>query len=68
MPIRDARIDFSVAKWDYSQRYPADKEAYIDPDEHDPDKPSFSTSDGKADSAMKFNWQVTADGVVELHL
>ena len=65
---RDARVDFSVAKWDYSQRYPAKDDGYLDPEKDDPDKPKFSTSDEDAEGPITFNWEVTAEGVVQLHL
>jgi hypothetical protein len=57
-----------VASWDYSQRYPAESDDYIDPDKDEPDRPSFSTSNEDAKGPAEFNWQVTAEGVVELHL
>jgi chitinase len=65
---RDARVDFSVASWDYSQRYPAQSEEYLDPQKDDPNHPSFSTSNKPATGPIDFNWQVTAEGVVEMHL
>jgi len=64
----DARVDFSVAKWDYSQRYPADNDEHIDPDKDEPDKPTFATSNKKGDDGIKFDWHVTAEGLVEMHL
>ncbi|KAK4108057.1 glycoside hydrolase family 18 protein [Canariomyces notabilis] len=64
----DARVDFDVAKWDYSQRYPADNEAHIDPDKDEPDTPTFATSNKQGNETIKFNWQVTAEGIIEMHL
>lgn len=64
----DARVDFDVAKWDYSQRYPADNSEHIDPDKDEPDKPTFATSNKKGDEKIKFNWQVKAEGIIEMHL
>ncbi|KLU89888.1 hypothetical protein MAPG_08857 [Magnaporthiopsis poae ATCC 64411] len=64
----NARVDFNVAKWDYSQRFPAANEQYrVTDKEKSPEKPSFATSDEDG-GKVQFNWQVTADGVVELHL
>ncbi|KAK4118089.1 glycoside hydrolase family 18 protein [Parathielavia appendiculata] len=63
----DARVDFEVASWDYSQRYPAENDEFLDPEKDDPDHPKFSTSN-EGGGPVEFNWQVTAEGVVELHL
>ncbi|KAL8366129.1 hypothetical protein RB595_004752 [Gaeumannomyces hyphopodioides] len=64
----NARVDFSVAKWDYSQRFPAPDNNYrVTEKEKSPEKPSFGVSDEDGGN-VKFNWEVRADGVVELHL
>lgn len=67
-PSSNAGVDFSVAKWDYSQRFPAPNNNYrVTEKEKSPEKPSFGVSDEDGGN-VKFNWEVRADGVVELHL
>ncbi len=74
MTNSDARVDFSVAKWDYTQRYPvpdkqlADKDDYLDPDNDDPEPPKLTAKDADANGPLTFNWNVNAEGVVELHM
>ncbi|KAH7304437.1 hypothetical protein B0I35DRAFT_495191, partial [Stachybotrys elegans] len=63
-----ARVDFSVAEWDYSQRYPALADEFDDPTNIDPNKPKFSTSDNNGSGPMTFSWEVNADGIIQLHL
>ena len=65
----DARVDLQVASWDYTQRYPTEKsDDNIDNTRKKNPFPKFGTSNEDGKGTIDFNWQVTAEGMLELHL